>query len=45
MVNDCEITQKKQRLGPNSDIKTAVFCRNEKEQIVQRLFCTTMLNE
>ena len=45
-ANDREITQKKQRPGPNpDDIKTAVFCRNEKEQIVERLLCTTMLNE
>ena len=31
IVNDLEITQKKQRPGPNpDDIETAVFCRNEK---------------
>ena len=31
IANDLEITQKKQRPGPNpDDIKTAVFCRNHK---------------
>ena len=29
----------------NDDIKTAVFCRNEKVQIVQRLLWTKMLNK
>ena len=46
IVNDLKITQKKQRPGPNpDDIKTAVFCRNEKVQIVLRLLCTKMLNK
>ena len=32
--------------GPNPDhIKTAVFCRNEKLQIVQELLCTTILDK
>ena len=47
MANDREITQKKQKLGLNhDDIKMAVFCRNEKVQIIQRLvLCTTRFNE
>ena len=44
--NDREITQKKQRPGPNpNDIKTAIFCRIEEVQIVQRLLCSTRLNK
>ena len=44
--NDREITQKKQRPDPNpNDIKTTVFCRNEKVQIVERLLRTTMLSK
>ena len=45
---DCEITQKKkkQRPSPNpDDIKTTIFCRNEKVKIVQRSLFTTMLNK
>ena len=38
IANDSQITQKSQRPVPNpDDIKTAVFCRNEKVKIVQRL--------
>ena len=44
--NDREITQKKQKPSPNAeDIKTAVFYRNEKVKIAQRLGCTPMLNK
>ena len=46
IANDRKITQKKPRSVPNPDyIKTAVFCRNEKVQVVQRLLFTTMLNK
>ena len=46
IANDREITREKQRPVPNpDDIKTAVFCRNEKVQIVQRLLCSEMLNK
>ena len=39
-------TQKKQRPGSNpDDIKTAVFCRNEKVRIVKRFVFTTTLNK
>ena len=35
IANDREITQKKQKPGPNTDdIDTAIVCRNEKVQIV-----------
>ena len=46
MANDREITQKKERPGLNpDDIKTAIFCLNEKIQIVHILFCTTMFDK
>ena len=46
IANDREITQKKQRPGPNPDnIKMAVFWSKRKSEIVQRLFCTTMFNK
>ena len=45
-ANDRKITQKKSRPGLNpDDIKIAVFCRNEKVQIAERLLFTTMLNK
>ena len=46
IANDREITKKKQKPDPNpNDIKTAIFYRNEKIQIVQRLLCNTMLSK
>ena len=37
---------RKKRSGPKpDDLKTAIFCRNEKEQIIQTLLCTTTLNK
>ena len=43
LVNDRDINQKKDQVRTPLISKRMFFCRNEKVQIVQKLFCTTML--